>query len=652
MSGIFNIGVRALQANQAALQTTGNNIANVNTPGYSRQSVVLQSTAGQFSGGGYYSKGVDVVTVQRQHSEFLTRQAALSGSVAAGDTRRLELLKQMEDIFQGGQKGLGASVSNMLNAFNDVANAPTDITARAVVLARADETAARFRSGYSRLNDLKAGVASELKSAVAAVNSLANQIAKVNEEVARAQGSGQTPNDLLDKRDKLISDLNQYVQTTSIAADDGSVSLFLAGSQPLVLGTLVKPLGLGLDTFNDPAKSKLTMVQGGVTTVLEEATLGGGKIAGLLRFQNTDLVDAGNLLGRMSLAIGTIVNNQHRLGVDLNGTTGGDLFSLSAIPPGLAAASNTGSATLGVAVQTSPTSGATSMVASDYQINFTGAATGSVTRLSDNTITAFTAVPVQVDGLSLSISAGTAAAGDSFLVKPFGAAAAAISTVVTSPKGLAISNPVAAKAGSSNTGTLAVDKLLARSVPAPAAITLNFTTASTYTRSDDPALALVPPGVPVSYTYTPGQAIEYATTLPATTGWSLTLKGAAKAGDAFVVGSFGTVQPSADPKLDAGNARALSALRDVATFDGAALTDGYAGLMAEVGVTVQGASYAADVSMSIAANIEKDRASVAGVNLDEEAAKLLQYQQAYQASGKMLQIAQSIFESLLQNLGR
>ena len=590
--------------------------------------MVLQSTPGQFSGSGYYGKGVDVLTVQRQHSEFLTRQAALSGSVAAGDTRRLEQLKQMEDILQGGENGLGASVSNMLNAFTDVVNAPTDITARAVVLTRADETAARFRSGYSRLNDLKTGVASELKSAVAAVNSLANQIAKVNEEVARAQGSGQTPNDLLDKRDQLISDLNQYVQTSSIAADDGSVGVFLAGSQPLVLGTLVKPLSLGQDTFNDPAKTKLTMVQGGVTAVLDEATLGGGKVAGLLRFQNTDLVDAGNLLGRMALAIGTALNNQHRLGVDLNSTAGGDLFSLSAIPPGLAAASNTGSATLGVAVQTSPTSGATSMVASDYQINFTGAATGSVTRLSDNTIATFTAVPVQVDGLQLSISAGTAAAGDSFLIKPFSAAAAAISTVVTSPKGLAISSPVAARAGSSNTGTLAVDKLLTRSVPAPAAITLNFTTASTYTRSDDPALALVPPGVPVSYTYTPGQAIEYATTLPATTGWSLTLKGAAKAGDTFVAGSFGTVQPNADPKLDAGNARTLADLRDVAMFDGALLTDGYAGLMAEVGVTVQGATYAADVSTSIAANIEKDRASVAGVNLDEEAAKLLQYQQA------------------------
>ena len=367
------------------------------------------------------------------------------------------------------------------------------------------------------MTDLRRGVGSELASAVASVNSLAVRIAKVNQEIARTNGSGQAPNDLLDQRDQLIKDLNGYVQTSSVAADDGTVSIFLASSQPLVLGTSVRPVALGTDAFGDPSKAKLTLTQGSSTTVLEEATLGGGKLAGLLRFQNSDLQDAGQLLGRLALAIGTAVNAQHRLGLDLKGAAGGDLIQMGPIPDGRPAKSNTGNATVAVAVQTIPSSGASSLLASDYQINFTGAATGSVTRLSDNTITAFTAVPVQVDGLSLSISAGTAAAGDSFLVKPFGAAAAAISTVVTSPKGLAISSPVAAKAGSSNTGTLAVDKLLARSVPAPAAITLNFTTASTYTRSDDPALALVPPGVPVSYTYTPGQAIEYATTLPATT---------------------------------------------------------------------------------------------------------------------------------------
>ena len=642
MSGIYNIGVRALQANQAALQTTGNNIANVNTPGYSRQSVVLQSVAGQFSGSGYYGKGVDVLTVQRQHSEFLTRQATLSGSVAAGDTRRLEQLKQLEDIFAGGENGLGASVSNMLNAFGSVVSAPTDLTARAVVLTRVDEATARFRSAYSRMGDLRQGVTSELKSAVAAVNSLATQIAAINEEVARAKGTGQTPNDLLDQRDKLVNELNQYVQTSSLEADDGSLTLFVAGSQPLVLGVTVTPLSLGSDQFGDPLQAKLSIRSGGVTVAMDEATLGGGKIAGLLRFQNADLVEAGNLLGRMALAIGTVINDQHHLGLDLDGLAGGDLIQLAAIPDGLAASGNTGTATVQLALQSGMTAGAGALVASNYQISFTGANSGSITRLSDNTVTAFTSVPVLIDGLSVSVSAG-AVNGDSFLLRPFAAAASTIATAFASPRALAMSSPVAASAATTNTGTLAVDSLFARSVPAPAAVTLTFTGPSSYTRSDTGATA---------YTFTPGTAIEFATTPPATTGWSLTLKGNALAGDRFTVGSMATVQPNANPKLNAGNGQAMMTLRDANLFDGGPLTDGYAGLMAQVGVTVQGAIYSAEVSASIAANIEMDRAGVSGVNLDEEAAKLLQYQQAYQASAKMLQVAQGVFDSLLQSLSR
>ncbi|NDE73738.1 MAG: flagellar hook-associated protein FlgK, partial [Betaproteobacteria bacterium] len=139
---------------------------------------------------------------------------------------------------------------------------------------------------------------------------------------------------------------------------------------------------------------------------------------------------------------------------------------------------------------------------------------------------------------------------------------------------------------------------------------------------------------------------------PATTGWSLTLKGAAKAGDTFVAGSNASVQPNADPRLNGGNAKSLLALRDAALFDGSALTDGYAEAMAQVGVMVQSASFAADVSQAIATSVEQDRSGADGVNLDEEAAKLLQYQQAYQASAKMLQIAQGVFDALMQSLGR
>ena len=651
VTGIFNIGVRALQTNQAVLQTIGNNIANVNTPGYSRQSAVQQTVLGQFTGGGYVGGGVGLATIERAHNEFLSRQSALSGSVAAGDAQRLSQLKRLEDIFQGGEKGLGAAVSDMLNAFSNVASAPTDLSARAVVLNRTDETAARFRSMAGQIDDLKRGVGAELRTAVSAVNSLAERIVQVNREVAHASGSGQPPNDLLDKRDQLVKELGTYVQTSLLEDENGVVSVFVAGSRPLLVGSTVRQFGLSADAFNDPNQTKLSSMDNGANTVLEEATLGGGRIAALLRFQNTDLAEAGQLLGRMALAIGTAMNAQHRLGLDLNGNAGGDLLRLPSIPNALANQANTGNAGLQVALQTSPSSGVAALAVSNYQINFTGAAAGSITRLSDSQVCSFTSLPIQVDGLVLTAT-GTAQAGDIFLITPLSGIASSIAGAFSSPAALAMSSPVAARAGSSNTGTLAVDTLAARSVPVPAAITLNFTTASSYTRSDDPALARVPPGVPANYTHTPGQAIEYATTLPATTGWSLTLKGAAKSGDTFVVGSNASVQPNADPRLNGGNAKSLLALRDAALFDGSALTDGYAEAMAQVGVMVQGASFAAGVSQAIATSVEQDRSGAAGVNLDEEAAKLLQYQQAYQASAKMLQIAQGVFDALMQSLGR
>lgn len=636
MSSILSIGTRALQTNQAVLQTTGHNIANVNTAGYSRQSVILSSVAGQFSGAGYYGKGVEAVTVERIHSEFLTRQATLSSSTSAADTKMLEQLRRLEGVFQGGPTGLGAAVSDMLNSFSDVANSPTDLTARSVSLARVDETASRFRAAATRLNEMKQGVALELKDSVAAVNNLAKSIAATNSEISRALGAGQTPNDLLDKRDQLISDLNQYVQTTSIAADDGTVGIFLAGSQPLVLGTVVSPVSLAGDEFGDPSKIKLAMQRGSTIVPIEESMLGGGTISGLLRFQNTDLTNATNMLGRMALAIGTATNEQHRLGLDLNGNAGGDLFNVNTLPNGLKAASNAGTATLQVSLQGPPNSGSTAMVASNYQISFTGAAAGTITRLSDGQNVAFATSPIQIDGLNIAVSAG-AVAGDRFLITPFRDAAATISSALSSAASLAVASPVAASAGNNNQGTLSLASLAARSVPTPAAVTLTFTAPGTYTRSDTGA---------TTYAFVPGQAIEYNLLTPGATGWSLTLQGSAQAGDSF------TIAANAFPRLNSGNAESMMALRDVAMFDGATLTDGYASVMSSIGVRVQSADFAAQVSKSIATSIEQDRANVSGVNLDEEAAKLLQYQQAYQASAKMMQVAQSIFDTLLQTIGR
>lgn len=655
-SGILNVGTRALIANQTVLQTAGNNIANVNTPGYSRQSAVLETVLGQFTGGGYIGKGVNVATIQRNYSDFLTRQATLAGAVASGDTARADKLKQLEALFPGGSSGLGAAVNDMLNAFSDVASAPTDLTARTVALTRVSEAASRMRSASTTLDDLQAGVAQEIGQKVDAINTLAQNIADVNDQIARAKGTGQTPNDLLDQRDQLVRQLNRYIQTTSIPADDGTVGIFIGGSQPLVLGTSVAKVGVGADDFNDPLKSKLTITRSGSTVTLDESLLGGGEVPGLLRFQNIDLAEGRNLLGRLTLAISTSMNAQHQLGLDLDGNAGGNLFTPTnlntagnILAPTAPAVVNTGTAVLNLAI-----ADVTQFAASDYEINFTGATAGSITRKSDGVVTAFTAVPVTLDGLTISVAAGTANAGDRFLLKPFSTSANNIQAEFSTPRSLAVASPVAGKMGNANTGSLQLARLVTLTNPplvqtTATPVTLTFTSANTYTRSDE-----IPPNT-TSFTYVSGQVIDGTTpvTTPASQ-WSLVLQGAPKAGDTFTV--FGikdtTNNNGVDYKLDAGNASAMMRLRDTAMFDGSALTDGYASMIAQIGIRAQSANYTANVSSTIAANLETDRTAVSGVNLDEEASKLIQFQQAYQASAKMIQIAQNIFDTLIQTMSR
>jgi flagellar hook-associated protein 1 FlgK len=193
--------------------------------------------------------------------------------------------------------------------------------------------------------------------------------------------------------------------------------------------------------------------------------------------------------------------------------------------------------------------------------------------------------------------------------------------------------------GVTNKGSLTVADLATKTMATPVgSYSINFTGTNTFDIVDTATATTVV----AAQTFVAGQAITYNP--GGTAGWSLMLTGAAAAGDTI------TVKANVYSTLNAGNATAMMNLRDAKMFDGAALSDGYAGMMAQIGIRTQSANYAATVSTSIATNLEKDRAGVSGVNLDEEAAKLLQYQQAYQASAKMVQIAQTIFDTLMQGL--
>ncbi|KFJ13377.1 flagellar hook-associated protein FlgK [Delftia acidovorans] len=652
---LLNVGSRALMANQIALQTTGHNIANVNTAGYSRQSVAFQTSPGQNMGSGYIGNGVDVNTILRNFNDLLNRQAATASAVSAADSARAQSLTQMQEVFSGGKTGLGAAITDMMNSFGDVAGAPTDPSARQVVLTRMNELAARFRSASAQLDELDYSAKQQMGNDVTVVNSLAGQVATLNAQISRSIASGQTPNDLLDQRDQLVRNINKYVQTSQIPADDGSISLFVGGSQPLVLGPNSAQLTLKEATeFPGSGKMALYFQQpGGQNVELTPSMLGGGEIAGLLQFQGSDLTEGRNLLGRMALAIGDSLNEQNNLGLTLSGQSGSNLFKLSMVSNG----STTGAQWTGATTPTTTVVDSSQLKASDYQIVFGSTApAGKVIRLSDGKVTDFTDMTdlssKEIDGLRFDLKA-EGVSGNTVLFRPMAAGAHDIQAAVHSPNDLAVANPVAASIKSLGDATLQMGGIqvsagfnLAGFAGAEVSFSKNATGQLEYTITPAPA-----GGIPATGLYTSGQPIQLAPGLQVKITGTPAINGTTS--DKVTLGKATDPQYGTAYQRDAGNASSFLALRDSKLFDGSTtLSDGFSTAMAQVGTRTQSAQYAAKLSETIAKNLEADRTAVSGVNLDEEAAKLLQYQQSYQASAKMLQVAQSIFDSVLQTVGR
>lgn len=659
---LMNVGVSALNANQQALTTVGHNIANVNTPGYSRQTVYTNALHGQNMGNGFIGKGVQVATVMRNYSALLNRQSNAANAIHAADTSRLQGLMQMQDVFKGGDGSLGAAVTNMMNAFVDVQAAPSDATGRNVVLTRMSELAARFHAASNMLEEQDYSTAQQLRNNALLVNDKASQVARLNNEISRALATGHQPNDLLDARDQVIREINQYVQTTQVAADDGSISLFVGGSQALVLGINSGQLSVE-ETKEYPGSQRMALYfsqPGGQQLELTAAMVGGGEIAGLLKFRNEDLAEGRNLLGRLAMTIGHELNLQNQRGLTLNGQQGGALFSLPTTSTGYG--NITGYSNIGPGAATTQVMDASQLKPSEYRLIFEGSPVAPVlTRMSDGKVFNATSTPplnmgnlatgFDADGLRFIVPAATLAAavsGNSMLFKPFSTAASEIEALVHNPDELAAASALTANINKNNTGKLQLTQLGANDftgIPAaqdPVRLTFDGAGQVTYQIYDHLSSTWGPASAPMDYT--PGQPITI-------NGWSITLTGTPAAGDTVDVANaldFGEAF-----RLNAGNAGAFLDLRDKKVFDqGTTLSDGFSAAMAVVGTRTQSVQLAEKLSSTVAKNLEMDRTAVSGVNLDEEAARLLQYQQAYQASSKVIQIAQSLFDSVLNAVGR
>ena len=649
-SGLMTIGIRAMFADSAALNVTAHNIANANVDGYSRQSVTLETSKGQFSGSGFYGKGVNVINVTRAHNEFLTMQANAAKSLSAMDDSRATQLSQLEQVFPPGNQGLGYATGDFLNAAADMASNPADASARQVLLARAGDVADRYKAAADRLTVLQNGVNSDLKNSAATVTTLAARVADLNQQIAGYHGLDQAPNDLLDQRDSLVSQIGQLTQVTTLKADDGSLGVFIAGGQRLVLGNESAKMTVQPDAA-DPSRSVLALVSGGDTLVLRQDMVTGGSMAGLLHFQNNDLVDARNQLGQMAAAFASKVNTAQAQGLDLRDPpgAGAPLFGLGA-PQARPNANNVKDASGNyVAHVTLAVQDATQLQPSDYELKPDGSGVAgkySLTRLSDGLARNITDGDT-VDGFKISVGAPDLAAGDRFLLQPVGQAAAGMSRVLDNINGIAAASPVTATMNVANTGTASVAGLKVVSTAIDPTLAANFTFTSAtgnYNWSlTDAGGTVVSSG---SAVWTPGQPITL-------NGFELSLNGVPASGDSV------DVSQTQFPQSNNGNALAMAGLRDepfVGRYlrsdgtiaDGATITDAYAATMADIGVRVQGAKSSAQISASAADQTEATRTSTAGVNLDEEASHLIQYQQAYQAAAKVLQVAQSVFTTMLQ----
>ncbi len=667
-SALMSIGMRAMFANYASMQTTGHNIANAQTKGYSRQTVDLATSGGQDTGAGFFGKGVDVVTVQRANDAFLGAQAASSSSLAAADDTRSANLQQLENVFPVGDSGMGAAMGSFMNSYVDLANSPADSSARQVILSDAAEVADRFSTAGSAIDTLQSGVTSDMKTAVSEVNGLASQIATLNGQIAGLRGNASAPNDLLDQRDQLVKQLGTYLKTSTVNADDGSVGVFVAGGQRLVLGTEAQQIAVTADPA-DSGRSALSISDSGIMRPISNDLLLGGSIAGLMKYQNEDLVDARNQLGQTAAAFAARVNQVQAYGINMSQPSGpgAAIFSTGAAVA-IANATNARNPSGGYASSASiSVVDGTQLKASDYTLATDPANAGQylVTREADGvkfSMAPDSANPGQfqytrlsdgaamgnsMDGFQLALGGAPMGPNDSFELQPVGRAATGMLRVLDDPTGVAAASPMTAVMGVANKGTATVAQLNvvdpANDPAVSAAITFTSATgAYSYTLTNTTT------GTSTSGTgqWTAGQPISL-------NGFQMTLNGVPASGDQIAV------TKTAHPESNNGNALAMVALRDD-TFvgrdrqfdgtlqDGDTATDAYASTLANIGVRVESSKTAATISAAASAQADSAVQDKSGVNLDEEAARLIQFQQGYQAAAKVLQVAQAVFDTLLQ----
>jgi flagellar hook-associated protein 1 FlgK len=616
-----------LQAFQAAINATSNNVANASTPGYDLETVDLTEAVPQSNGSATVGAGVVVAGVSRAYSQAAANQLNTSQSTLGQLTALQSYTSQIDNLFGTNAGGLSTALQSFYSAWSDVANNPTSTASRQALLGQAQGVATSIQNDSSQLSALNTDVNGRITADVTQINSIATQISALNKQivVSTGQNGGQAPNELLDQRDQLLSSLSQLVGVTTTTDSNGSLNIFVGNGQPLVLQGQTTALTTVGNQFNasqlEVSTSALngTPISAGITSV---------DLGGLLSARTQVINPALNQLGQVATALSQTVNSQQAQGLDLKGQFGAAIFSTPAAAA-VASSKNTDATTASVSV-----TDVGALTANDYVLSYNAGAY-SLTRSTDGGSVALTgngtaASPLTAEGLSIVLS-GTPAAGDQFLIQPTAGAASSFKAVLSDPAKIAAAGAVQTSASNANTGdaTISAGSVLDAANPNLLnPVTIQFTSPTTYSVNGGPNTA-----------YTDGGNIDV-------NGWEVQISGAPANGDVF------TIKSNAGGTGDNRNALAAASQQSAGVLGNGAtsITGAVSAMITGLGSQAQQINTAQTAQTAINTQAAANVQSVTGVNLDEEAASLLQWQQAYQAAAQALTIGNSLFTTLINSV--
>jgi flagellar hook-associated protein 1 FlgK len=680
---LISIGLSGLNASSAAMTTIGNNTANVDTLGYSRQQVMTASGAQQNIGVGFIGTGTTLSDVRRIYNGFLNTQVQTSTSLNSDAQAYLGQASKLDSILSDSSTGISTVLSSFFTKLQALSGNPTGTAERNDFLNSAKSLSAQFNAISQQMKDQNSGINSQLSSLTGQVNSLASSIADLNSQITQAKATGGEPNSLLDARDEAVRQLNGLVGA-KVVDNNGSYDVYIGTGQPLVTGNKANTISAGPSDSDPNVYSLKLNYQNSSVDVTSVVT--GGSIGGLVRYRSDVLQPAQNELGRLALVVSDQVNQQLNQGVDANGNFGSNLFN-SINDPSLVSqrsiatkGNSAGSGNLDVTI-----SNTGALTTNDYQVTFTSATGYSVTRLPDGqNMGAYdlsTTPPPVIDGFSLKLNGGALAAGDSFKVSPTGNGANGIKTVMVDPKAIAVAAPLTGTAGASNakggtftqptlktqaniydaTGTADLRNAISGATPMRlqmGAILADGT--QSYSLLDSTGQAVKDKnGNPITGNVVSGQNNDISLSVGYTDSGgnaqsfdiSMSISGKPASGDTYSIALTGA--GSSDNR----NAQTAMELQTKQTVDtaggngtGMSLSGANSNLISTVGSKAKQASDDSTATTAVLAQAKGARDSVSGVSLDEEAANLVKYQQYYTASSQIIKAAQAIFSTLINSL--